>query len=534
MSDLVPDALLDQSLMPSSESTAPRPLDEQHHEPEQGQDHHHHHQHHQEEDDPNNAPIPSLEGLIRAAMDAPGAIEGMDGVDVDIGGQAQDGDLGGQAGMTLLEDPTSTTMATTLMDMPGSEQEVGHLGLPTEGSLVDTYMTTGLEQQAQDHQLQQHHQQQHQPDQHEHHHQGDQDHEHATQQLVDPSLGHPDEPHQLGIDMNLGHDVLIQADDQTHAHVHIQDDGSIIPDDISNMDVQAIGAAYDQPAMDQPMMQDLGQGMDLENQGQIHHSGGGDQDVHDPHAHATEEEQHQQQGQVQQDEQVVPDQALQQGLTQQDEQMVQDHQEQADLDQQGLLHLQMQVEVGAEPVDYHETAGEVHTEQGQAEDHTQTADQVMGSTAEQVYLGTEEIGDLSETAVAPIPEISGIDPNVVSIEGQAESSVPAMVSSTGDPAGGEQTNVTEIPGSSSSSFVPVPNPTGRSVPGRRTISSSASGSGLKVPPNQGQTLGPSQGQGQELPEALVGKTREEIDDIKRRIVDRREFPRRLSGRHRAF
>jgi hypothetical protein len=178
--------------------------------------------------------------------------------------------------------------------------------------------------------------------------------------------------------------------------------------------------------------------------------------------------------------------------------------------------------------DVHEPAAGTTIPAGEGEGDGSMAlgmsDHVPPEGTETVPMDTNYLGAEEAVLPTPIPEAMnttiGLDPPAQPEVGLLSSTLDPMIDQTMvDP-----TAIPEPPIASSSTDVAntaaatKTNGKGRA---KRTISSSASAvSGLKI--GKGQIGAEGQGEGQELPDALVGKTREEIDDIKRRIVDRRE------------
>lgn len=389
-----------------------------------------------------------------------------------LGGQA-DADVDADADVGIIGEP-----ATAISSLPEQGQDPVHL------NLEDTYMSTDFEQQAQDPHVQ---------------HQ-------STDQIVHPDQGTLQTDDDLGI--QIGDDLHTHPQDETH----VQGDGMLIPEDMSGIEVHAVGAVYDHPP-ETPVEQDQTLG-------------------HVQAMHGVEET-----GM----EQDVPEQGMLEpqplreegGLGQQEGQVVeqdQEHQEHVD-GQHEVVDLEMHIDgdttvTGEQdqhapeaPVEYQE----VHAEQEQLpveeHGHAAGADQMMNE-GESAYLGTEE-AVVPEAEVEPILESTGIE--AIAQDGsQGEVGLPVADPVTTD----QTTTVPEV--TPTTAAEPAPLTTGPATTGRRTISGSASGPGLKVPPhqtqNQNQGQISAQGQGEELPEALVGKSREEIEDIKRRIVDRRKSP----------
>lgn len=490
-------------------------------------------------------PIPSLEGLIRAAMDAPEG--GVVGEGAGLGGGVDDvagGDGGGglgvegiagdtghaQEGIPSAEDPAGVTTLVEEAIPTGNENEnvisvteedPGVAAMPM--SLVESYMTTEPELD----------QNQRQAQAHEHHHQ------HETHDHPDPDLtidvAHL-EPHDLNLNINPNLNFELDLNSQLDLGAVQTHDPALYEQPAGEVDAQAQVSSQDMF-----LLQDQAREQD-QNQDQRPERGMVDGNIAAGPEHS--------QG-VQQQEGVDPILHEQQPTPQ--VQPTQQHEQQhvLDPDQQGLLQLHMHIDGTEQAGQAPMQAGEYPQEDGGAGDvrmedvheppagTTLTAGEGDGSMAlgmsEQVppegpetvptdtnYLGAEEA-----VLPTPIPEAmdttTGLDPT----DPPAQPEV-GLLSSTLDPMIEQtMTDPTAIPenpiASSSTDVANTAAATKTNGKGRakRTISSSASAvSGLKI--GKGQIGAEGQGEGQELPDALVGKSREEIDDIKRRIVDRRE------------
>ncbi|KAG7566958.1 hypothetical protein FFLO_01337 [Filobasidium floriforme] len=487
-------------------------------------------------------PIPSLEGLIRAAMDAPegGVVEegeglggGVDdgGVGVGVGGIA--GDTGhAQEGVPSAEDSVGVT---TLVDeamptenrnenvIPVAEEDPGVAAMPM--SLVESYMTTEpeLDQNQQQAQAQEHHHQQ-------------ETHEHPDPNLT-IDVAHL-EPHDLNLNINPNLNFELDLNSQLDLGAVQTHDPALYEQPAGEVDAQVQVPSQDMflvqdPAREQDQNQDERPGRGMAEgdiaAGPDHSQGVQQQGGVDPMLH---------------EQQPTPQVQPTQGA---------EHQHVLDPEQQGLLNLQMHIDgteqAGQAPVQ----AGEYPQEDGGAGDvrmedvhepaagTTLTAGEVEGDGSMALGMGEQVPPEGTETvptdnsylgaeeAVLPTPtsEAMNTTTGLHPTDPPAQTEV-GLVSSTLDPMIDQTmvdpTAIPEIPLASSSTDVAnataatKANGKGRA---KRTISSSASAvSGLKI--GKAQIGAEGQGDGHELPDALVGKTREEIDDIKRRIVDRLE------------
>ena len=503
---------------------------------------------HAQEQEQEQEPIPSLEGLIRAAMDAPeggvvGEGEGLEGVVHDVAGGDGGGGLGvegiagdtghAQEGVPSAGDPAGVT---TLVEeaipidngnenvVPVAEEDPGVSTIPM--SLVESYMTTETELD----------QNQQQAQAHEHHHQQE-THEHPNANLT-IDVAHL-EPHDLNLDINPNLNFELDLNSQLDLGAVQTHDPALYEQPAGEVHAQA-----EVPSQDMFLVQDQAREQD-QNQDERPERGMVDGNIAAGPEHS--------QGVVQQQEGVDPMLHDQQPTPQ--VQPTQQHEQQhvLDPDQQGLLHLQMHIDGTEQASQAPVQAGEYPQEDGGAGDvrmedvhepaagTTSTAGEVEGDgsmalgMSEQVlsegtetvptdnsYLGAEEA-----VLPTPIPEAMHATTGINPTDPPSHPEV-GLLSSTLDPMI-EQTMVdpTAIPetpiASSSTDVANTAAATKTNGKGRakRTISSSASaGPGLKI--GKGQAGAEGQGEGQELPDALVGKSREEIDDIKRRIVDRRE------------
>jgi hypothetical protein len=486
-------------------------------------------------------PIPSLEGLIRAAMDAPeggvvgetegegsrggvgdGGVGGVGGIAGDTG-HAQEGgpSAGDPAGVTTLVEEAISIDNGNENVVPVAAEDPGVAAMPM--SLVESYMTTEPEldqnqQQAQAHE--QHHQQE--------------THEHPDPNLT-IDVAHL-EPHDLNLNINPNLNFELDLDSQLDLGAVQTHDPALYEQPADESHAQA-----EVPSQDMFLVQDQVQGQD-QNQDERPERGVVDGNIAAGPEHS--------QG-AQQQEGVDPTLHEQQPTPQVQPTQGADHQHVLDPDQQGLLHLQMHIDgtehAGQAPMqggeyphedggagdvrmeDVHEPAAgtTISAVEGDGSMALGMGEQVPPEGTETVPTDTNYLGAEEAVLPTPIPEAmdttTGLDPTDLPAQPEV-----GLLSSTLDPMI-DQTMVdpTAIPeppiASSSTDVANAAAATKTNGKGRakRTISSSASAvSGLKI--GKGQIGVEGQGGGQELPDALVGKTREEIDDIKRRIVDRRE------------
>lgn len=491
-------------------------------------------------------PIPSLEGLIRAAMDAPeGGVgvegEGLEGVVHDVAGGDGGGGLGvegiasgaghAQEGVPSAEDSAGVM---TLVEeaipidngnenvVPVAEEDPGVAAMPM--SLVESYMITEPELD----------QNQQQAQAHEHHHQQE-THEHPDPNLTIDATHL--EPHDLNLNINPNLNFELDLNSQLDLGAVQTHDPALYEQPAGEVDAQV-----QVPSQDMFLVQDQAREQD-QNQDERPERGLVDGNIAAGPEHS--------QG-VQQQEGVDPMLHEQQPTPQVQPTQGAEHQHVLDPDQQGLLHLQMHIDGTEQAGQAPEQAGEYPQEDGGPGDirmedvHEPAAgttipapegegdgsmalgmgEQVPPEGTETVPTDTNYLGAEEAVLPTPIPEAThattGLDPTdppAQPEDGLLSSALDPMIEQTMvDP-----TAIPETPIASSSTDVAnttAATKTNGKARAKRTISSSASAvSGLKI--GKGQIGAEGQGDGQEIPDALIGKSREEIDDIKRRIVDRR-------------